>query len=97
MRVSDFTQPTENMAEASYRFLAEKILTEENTDFAIDLLLGIVPARVGIIPIPKFIIRRILDSLIPEQILAIISKLMEKGGWTTERRLDPQNPFVRKG
>ena len=94
MRVIDFALPDEKASMMVYRFLREKILTEENSDAGIGFLLSIVKIRW--IPFAGKIIEKVLDQLFPQVLLRLIRFLILRTHLATEedfRKLD--SPFER--
>lgn len=96
MRARDYIQGDESMAEAAYRFLAEHVLTEPRTDFAIEWAKAKAKGlKVWIFPVPVGLIGRVLDRMLPEKALELIRDFMVDKGLLSERRSHPSNPFTR--
>jgi len=72
MRVDEFAVPDEPIGDAVYRWLEVGVLTEENTDKLIDLAMPLLPKRVWLIPLPGFLVRKLLDLILPGTALAIM-------------------------
>lgn len=70
--VAEFAKLDDSMVEATVSFIGKHLLTEEKTDLAIEYLLNNVPMKIGPIPIPKAIARRVLDHLLPEKLLDML-------------------------
>lgn len=112
MRASDFIKPGETIddviirylrdhdATPAYLYLEGKVLTEENTDLALDWaerkLSGF---RVKVwklsLPVPVGVARRVLDSMLPEKLLEMIAEVMIRRGMLSDRRIRSDNPFTR--
>ncbi len=94
MKVEDFVQAEETMPEAVYRFLEEKVLTEESTDFVIELVRkAIGKSKLRFVPFLSGIVLKYVDNLLPGKLLEIIRNLMDKQGLLSARRVHPSNPF----
>lgn len=89
----------EPMGDAVYRFLRDEVLTEENTDLALEWLEGKIPKVkiFGFIPLPTHMVIGVIDKLIPEKLLEMILHLMEAKGLTSERRMESNSPFNSDG
>ena len=83
----------ETMAQAALRYLRE-VLTEARTDGWADAVAGKVPAKLGPVPIPRVIVRAVLDSLLPDKLLWLLEfGLKRLGLLPSDRQLNPENPF----
>lgn len=87
-----FVRPDETMGEGVLRFLeTQKELAERKSDELIDLVLRKINFPWWI---PKRIVRRILDQLLPGKIFDLIELLLQKTGQLpSDRELHPLNPF----
>ena len=94
MRATDYIREGETIAETVYRFLEDQILTEENTDFLIEFLAEKLKGKkLWIFPFPVLLVKKTLDSLLPEKLLEAIRNTMVAKGMISERRTHPSNPF----
>ena len=74
--VDAFTLQSESMGEAVMRFL-HSLPAEEQTDKSIDWLLSNVKFPRWI---PTFLVRKVLDQLLPEKIFDLVEMLLRKAG-----------------
>lgn len=81
LKVSEFAKDDEPMAIAAYRFLRDKILTETTTDFAMDFLLSKI--KVKYVPFGNWMVRKVIDPMLPEKLLELIYQLILKTGMAT--------------
>lgn len=89
MRAEAFIQPQESMGESIMRFLRGLDL-EGKTDELIDLVLEKIPMPRWV---PKWVIRRVLDKLLPEKIFDLVEILLQKAGQLpSDRQTHPTNP-----
>lgn len=93
LKVSDFAGADEPMAIAAYRFLAERIFTEESTDFAMEFLLSKV--KIKYVPFGNWLVKKILDPLLPEKILELIKSLILRTGLATHADFNRINSPLR--
>lgn len=107
MKVSEIAKPgddievvisrylSEHDAGPAFLFLRNHVLTEENTDVAINYLKGKVPpVKLWGIPLPMGIVWGLLDSLLPEKALGVIEAIMVKNGLMAEGYASEGNPFT---
>lgn len=97
MLVSDLAHDSEEVGEFIYRFFENFVFTEEDTDRAIEFWLEYLPSSIKLwifpIPLPKFMMRKFLDSMLPDKALELLRNYMAERGWLNLRRAHPNNPF----
>ena len=107
MKVSEIAKPgddievvierylTQHDAGPAFLFLKNHVLTEENTDTAIEFLKGKVPrVKLWGVPLPMGIVWGLLDSLLPEKALGAIEAIMVKNGLMAGGYASDANPFT---
>lgn len=92
-RLSDFAGADEPVAVAIIRFL-RKNLTEEMTDGVAKAVAGVIPAKIWKIPLPRFVVEKFVDSLLPEKLIDLLEFIFQKAGWyPSDRYMHPNNIF----
>jgi len=85
LRTSQFAKPDELLGITIYRALRDKVLTEKATDVALDFLLTVVKLKWLPFGLGNKLVRRVLDPLVPEKLLALVKHLILWAGLATEQ------------